>query len=259
MIIDQEKAPVVRFIFEEYLEDKGTWLIAKSLNEQQIPTKTGKSNWIPVTIHKILKNLVYTGDFLLQKTYSEDTVPFRRRKNQGEYRQVLIENDHEAIVTHEEYALVQTMMAQKVHCSNRKKEQREQTEESEFKTKVVCGLCGSNFNRQVKPDRTGKVNTTWSCSRRIKTKELCENDMIKESELEKAFVTVRNKLSSNCDEILIPLMKELEDLQTTPMVKEKVDTLEKQIQEQNRQRDILNRLAQEGHIDSAFIWNSKIS
>ena len=151
------------------------------------------------------------------------------------------------------------MMAQKMNYSNRKKEQKEQTEESEFKTKVFCGLCGSNFNRQVKPDRTGKVNTTWSCSRRIKTKELCENDMIKESELEKAFVTVRNKLSSNCDEILIPLMKELEDLQTTPMVKEKVDTLEKQIQEQNRQRDILNRLAQEGHIDSAFIWNSKIS
>lgn len=252
LILDQERASVVRFIFEEYLEGKGTWLIAKSLNEQRIPTKTGKSNWIPVTIHKILKNPIYTGDLLLQKTYSEDTVPFRRRKNQGEYRQVLIENDHEAIVTHEEYELVQTMMAQKVNCANRKKEQREQTEESEFRTKVVCGLCGSNFNRQVKPERTGKVNITWSCSRRIKTKELCENDIIKESELETAFVTVWNKLSSNCDEILIPLMAELEDLQTTPMVKEKVDTLEKQIQEQIKQRDILNRLAQEGHIDSAF-------
>ena len=117
LVLDQEKAAVVRFIFEEYLEGKGTWLIAKSLNEQQIPTKTGK------------------------------------------------------------------------------------------------------------------VNTTWSCSRRIKTKELCENDMIKESELEKAFVTVRNKLSSNCDEILIPLMEELEDLRTTPLVREKLEVLEKQIQE----------------------------
>lgn len=252
LILEQEKAAVVRFIFEEYLEGKGTWLIAKSLNEQGIPTKTGKSNWIPITIHKILKNPVYTGDLLLQKTYSEDTVPFRRRKNQGEYRQVLIENDHEPIVTHEEYELVQTMMAQKIHCSDRKKEQREQTEESEFKTKVVCGLCSSNFNRQVKPERTGKVNITWSCSRRIKTKELCENDIIKESELEKAFVTVWNKLSSNCDEILIPLMAELEDLQTTPIVREKLEILEKQIQEQIKQRDILNRLAQEGHIDSAF-------
>lgn len=266
LVLDQEKAPVVRFIFEEYLEGKGTWLIAKSLNEQRIPTKTGKSNWIPVTIHKILKNPVYTGDLLLQKTYSEDTVPFRRRKNKGEYRQVLIENDHEAIVTHEEYEIVQTMMVQKVNCSKNQKEKVEkielQTKEnqinkennkvSEFKNKITCGLCGSNFNRQVKPERTGKVNITWSCSRRIKTKGLCENDIIKESELEKAFITMWNKLSSNCDEILILLMKELEDLQTTPMVKEKVDTLEKQIQEQNKQRDILNRLAQEGHIDSAF-------
>ena len=76
--------------------------------------------------------------------------------------------------------------------------------------------------------------------------------IIKESELEKAFVTVWNKLSSNCDEILIPLMAELEDLQTTPIVREKLEILEKQIQEQIKQRDILNRLAQEGHIDSAF-------
>ena len=47
-------------------------------------------------------------------------------------------------------------------------------------------------------------------------------------------------------------MAELEDLQTTPIVREKLEILEKQIQEQIKQRDILNRLAQEGHIDSAF-------
>ena len=109
-----------------------------------------------------------------------------------------------------------------------------------------------SLNEQKISTKKGKAAWLGGASRRIKTKELCENDMIKESELEKAFVTVRNKLSSNCDEILIPLMKELEDLQTTPMVREKLEVLEKQIQEQVKQRDILSRLAQEGHIDSAF-------
>ena len=249
--LDQKRAVVVRYIFDEYLDGKGVWLIAKSLNEQKIPTRTGKKNWIPVTVYTILKNSIYTGDLLLQKTYSEDTVPFVRRKNHGEYRQVLIENDHEPIVTHEEYEAVQRMLKQK---SNRTKEnQEEQPEEvSEFKGKVICGICGSSYNRQVKKDRTGKSNITWSCARRIQTKDLCENDIIKESQLEQAFVIMGNKLSSHCDEILVPLVNELEQLQETPMIQEQLERLDKQIQEQKKQREILNHLASGEMIDSAF-------
>ena len=81
--LDQKQAVIVRYIFDEYLDGKGVWLIAKSLNAQKIPTRTGKKNWIPVTVYTILKNSIYTGDLLLQKTYSEDTVPFVRRKTMG--------------------------------------------------------------------------------------------------------------------------------------------------------------------------------
>lgn len=249
--LDQKRAAVIRFIFDEYLEGNGVWRIAKSLNEQKIPTKTGKAAWLGRAIYIILKNSIYTGDLLLQKTYSEDTVPFVRRKNHGEYRQVLIENDHEPIVTHEEYEAVQRMLKQK---SNRTKEnQEEQPEEiSEFKGKVICGICGSSYNRQAKKNRTGKINITWSCARRIQTKDLCENDIIKESQLEQAFVIMWNKLSNHCDEILVPLMHELEQLKVTPMIQEQLERLEKQIQEQKKQRVILNHLASGEMIDSAF-------
>ena len=249
--LDLKQAAVVRFIFDEYLEGNGIWRIAKSLNEQKIPTKTGKTAWLGGAIYIILKNSIYTGDLLLQKTYSEDTVPFVRRKNHGEYRQVLIENDHEPIVTHEEYEAVQRMLKQK---SNRTKEnQEEQIEEiSEFKGKVICSICGSSYNRQAKKDRTGKRNVTWSCARRIQTKDLCENDIIKESHLEQSFINMWNKLSNHCDEILIPLMKEQEQLQATPMIQEQLERLEKQIQEQKKQREILNHLASGERIDSAF-------
>ena len=138
--------------------------------------------------------------------------------------------------------------------SNRTKEnQEEQPEEvSEFKGKVICGICGSSYNRQAKKDRTGKSNVTWSCARRIQTKDLCENDIIKESQLEQAFVIMWNKLSNHCDEILIPLVNELEQLQTMPMIQEQLERLEKQIQEQKKQREILNHLASGEMIDSAF-------
>ena len=248
--LDQKRAVVVRYIFDEYLDGKGVWLIAKSLNAQKIPTSTGKKNWISSTVYTILKNSIYTGDLLLQKTYSEDIVPFVRRKNHGEYRQVLIQND-QPIVTHEEYETVQRMLKQK---SNRTKEnQEEQPEEiSEFKGEVICGICGSSYNRQVKKDRTGKSNVTWSCARRIQTKDLCENDIIKERQLEQAFVIMWNKLSNHCDKILLPLISELEQLKATPMLQEQLECLEKQIQEQKKQREILNHLASGEKLDSAF-------
>ena len=249
--LDQKQAAVVRFIFDEYLEGNGIWRIAKSLNEQKIPTKTGKAAWLGGAIYIILKNSVYTGDLLLQKTYSEDIVPFVRRKNNGEYRQVLIENDHEPIVTHEEYEAVQRMLKQKAKVKKAGKEEQPE-EPSEFKGKIICGICGSSYNRQERKERTGKINITWSCARRIQTKDLCENDIIKESQLEQAFRTMWNRLSNHCDEILVPLVNELEQLQATPMIQEQLERLEKHIQEQKKQREILNHLASGEMIDSAF-------
>ena len=162
---------------------------------------------------------------------------------------MLIENDHEPIVTHEEYEAVQRMLKQKAKVKKAGKE--EQLEEhSEFKGKVICGICGSSYNRQVKKGRTGKSNITWSCARRIQTKDLCENDIIKESQLEQLFITMWNKLSNHCDEILVALMKELEHLKATPM--KQLEQLDKRIQEQKKQREILNHLASGEMIDSAF-------
>ena len=234
--LDQKQAAVVRFIFDEYLEGNGIWRIAKSLNEQKIPTKTGKAAWLGGAIYIILKNSVYTGDLLLQKTYSEDIVPFVRRKNNGEYRQVLIENDHEPIVTHEEYEAVQRMLKQKAKVKKAGKE--EQLEEhSEFKGKVICGICGSSYNRQVKKGRTGKSNITWSCARRIQTKDLCENDIIKESQLEQLFITMWNKLSNHCDEILKSNTYDTEAVGTIRQTNTRAEKAERDSQPLGKWRD----------------------
>ena len=107
------------------------------------------------------------------------------------------------------------------------------------------------FHLLIERDMTCLLYTS-SCARRIQTKDLCENDIIKESQLEQAFVIMWNKLSNHCDEILVPLMSELEQLNATPMIQEQLERLEKQIQEQKKQREILNHLASGEMIDSAF-------
>ncbi|MFR3755395.1 MAG: hypothetical protein ACLTW9_29680 [Enterocloster sp.] len=100
-------------------------------------------------------------------------------------------------------------------------------------------------------DRTGKSNVTWAVPDAYKQKT-CENDIIKESQLEQVFVIMWNKLSNHCDEILVPLMSELEQLNATPMIQKQLERLEKRIQEQKKQREILNHLASGEMIDSAF-------
>ncbi|MFQ6128748.1 MAG: recombinase family protein [Thermoplasmata archaeon] len=57
---NEKEAGVVRIIFEEVLSGKSTGMIAKSLNERGIPTKTGKV-WQKKTVAKILKNPLYAG------------------------------------------------------------------------------------------------------------------------------------------------------------------------------------------------------
>jgi DNA invertase Pin-like site-specific DNA recombinase len=57
---NEREAEIVEDVFEEVTTGKSTGVIAESLNNQGIPTKTGKK-WHKETIAKILKNPLYAG------------------------------------------------------------------------------------------------------------------------------------------------------------------------------------------------------
>ncbi len=102
LIINKEEAKIVRRIFTEYLNGKGSYLIAKGLNEDNIPTIKSAEEWQDSVVKEILQNPVYEGDLLLQKTYTTEVLPFERKVNKGELPQYFIENNHEPIITREE-------------------------------------------------------------------------------------------------------------------------------------------------------------
>ena len=70
MVINEEQAKVVRYIFAETLIGKSSNYIAADLQKKGIPTRKG-GNWIPTTIRGILANEKYVGDVLFQKTYTD--------------------------------------------------------------------------------------------------------------------------------------------------------------------------------------------
>ena len=56
---------------------------------------------------RILSNEKYVGDVLMQKTFTEDFLTGKRKKNDGELMMYFIENDHEAIISRDVFEAVQ--------------------------------------------------------------------------------------------------------------------------------------------------------
>lgn len=86
--------------------------ICAYLEENGIKTKTGKTKWAPNVIGKMLHNEKYKGCTLIRKTYSDDLLSGKRKKNNGEVTQYYYEDTHPAIVSKELFERVQNQLDQ---------------------------------------------------------------------------------------------------------------------------------------------------
>ncbi len=112
LVIVESEAVIVRKIFELYLNGFGVLKIKKYLEENGIKTVSGKDVWSTSTIDRILSNEKYVGDVLMQKSFTEDFLTGKRKKNEGELAMYFIKNNHEAIISREVFKIVQEMKNQ---------------------------------------------------------------------------------------------------------------------------------------------------
>lgn len=107
LIVIEDEAKVVRKIFELYLCGFGVRKIKKYLEENKIKTVTGKDTWSTSTIDRMLSNEKYVGDVLMQKSFTENFLTGKRKKNNNELDMYFIKNNHEAIISREVFEEVQ--------------------------------------------------------------------------------------------------------------------------------------------------------
>lgn len=150
-----DEAETVRSIHDMYLGGMGTLAIAKHLNESSIPTKRG-GVWNPNTIVKILKNVSYTGNLLLQKTYRENYLTKRTLVNHGEKPKYRATDTHEPIIPLATFEAVQAEMARR---SERFKPKKECRKDFPYTGLIVCGNCGKHYRR-----KTTVSGVVWVCS-----------------------------------------------------------------------------------------------
>ena len=178
LVINQKEAEIVRRVFIEYVQGKGTFTIAKEFNEEGIPTVTG-AKWHDNTILNMLKNEKYKGDAILQKYYQKDHIKKQKRRNDGDYESFYLKENHSPIISEEMWQQVQELI--KKRCRNTKPQNRN----NPLAGKLFCSKCGAPLRRRIWNSGKPRAKAVWQCSNYIENgKNACSGTVIAEKELE---------------------------------------------------------------------------
>lgn len=251
LIIKENEAEVVQRIFRDYLNGKGSYVIARDLTKDNIPPARSAEKWDDSVVKEILQNPIYEGDLILQKTYTTEVLPYMKKKNRGEMPQFFIKDDHEPIITREQGAMVR-----EIYEYRRKQMSIDDSGKNlnryELSSRIICMECGGTFRRQKIYIGKPYEKIQWSCKNHIENSTLCKMKPIREDAIKGAYLTMWNKLVSNYTFILVPLLDSLKNLRISKEQEEEIENLNHKIMELTEQSHILSRLVQKGYMDSAL-------
>ena len=225
--IVEAEAKIVRGIFRRFLEGATSTMIAKELNGAGIPCPARKSQlgeeetgtekdkrkiarWSPSTVESILTNEKYKGDAILQKTYCTDYIQKTFVENDGsEIPKYYAQNSHPAIVSSEEFDLTQMEMEW------RKSLNGSYSGKSCFASRVVCGDCGAFYGSKVWHSTDAYRRVIWRCNGKYIGEKKCTTPYVMQEELEKAFVSVMQKVIAEKDAIFAVCREVLDEVLNT--------------------------------------------
>lgn len=173
IVIVPEEAEIIRRIYREYLSGRGATIIARDLNRDGLFGRSGKE-WRPTGVLRTLRNYNYTGNLILQKTFSENHLTKRRMVNDGQLPKVHVEGSHEAIVSLEDFLTVQDEIRRRAEMNGQREKRAPVT--YPFTGMIVCAQCGKSYRRKAM-----RYNTVWICSTfNQKGKAFCASRQIPE-------------------------------------------------------------------------------
>ncbi|MDR7074682.1 recombinase family protein [Fictibacillus barbaricus] len=218
LVIDENEANIVRRIYGMFLkENMGYFAIAKKLNEEGIPSHTGKE-WWNRTIKLMITNPAYKGTTIWNRLAG--STEKREKKDVEEW--VIIEGTHEPIIDPEIWEEVQ-----------KKAEKKRLPARSQRSTHLLsgilkCGLCGSGMSH----DRAGSKNSKYGvyrCSAN-KNKGTCTGKVYRSAELELLFKESLLQLSKDFTLHFLPSIEPAKDALTSTALQQKVHNAKKRYQ-----------------------------
>lgn len=245
LVVNEQQAEAVRFVFAELLSGKSTQKIADELNRRQIPTRNGRL-WTGTTVRGMIGNEKYTGDALFQKTYSDSDL--NRRVNRGERDQYFIRNNHAGVITHSDFEAAQSLIEQRGREKGVVKQPEKYRNRYSFSGIIICGQCGGTFKRRT--HSAGSRTIAWCCKTHIDDIDRCSMKFILDEDLKYAFVTMMNKLIFGYKAVLKPLYESLRGMKAGDSL-ERIEELNTRLIENAEQRKVLIGLLTKGYLEPA--------
>ena len=212
-----EQAEVVRKIYDLFLSGTPVRGIQEYLNANSVPNINGEPKWARSAIDSILTNEKYCGDVLLQKTYIDDCINKKVKKNTGQLPMYLVQNHHEGIISRETFDAAQAELARRSAGKSPSKKNAP-TGRSRYSSKyalsdrLYCGECGTRYQRCTWRNRDGSKRIAWRCVSRVDYgNKYCHNSpTLDEEPLHRAILAAINSAVKDKDNIVYNLKAAME-------------------------------------------------
>lgn len=173
IVVDEEKATVVRQIFD--LAEQGIWpsKIKQYLNKNGVPGCAG-GDWDDTAVFRVLHNVSYKGDLILQKTYRNSRR--KQRKNEGQVDQWYIAENHQPIVPPDQWDKVQEILQKRSEhlqtpAPPKPDKPRSSRNTYPLSNLIYCPICGEKLIHKWGKGR----NEYWACKTNLKVgKDACK-------------------------------------------------------------------------------------
>lgn len=245
VLIDEEKAAVIRQIAQWFLDGDSLHTIADKLAQRHILSPKGKETWSTATLRSLLTNEKYKGDALLQKTYRPSLFSDRAVQNDGDLKKYYIEDVLPRILEPDTFDRIQEELAKR--GAKRPTSEKAKTPFGRYSGKyalstlVVCGKCGALY-RRVTWYRKGEKQIMWRCGTRLDGKSNCpDSPTLEENKLQSAVMEAISKQYIHKDKALEVTMQSIRSV-LTPETADSEYAIRTKINElQKEKKDLIAR------------------
>lgn len=261
--IISEQAEVVRKIYDLFLSGTSIRDIKEYLEQNNIRNVDGEVKWARNAINSILTNEKYCGDVLLQKTYIDDCINKKVKKNTGQLPMYLVQNHHEGIISREIFDAAQAELARRSAGKSPSKKNAP-TGRSRYSSKyaltdrLYCGECGTRYQRCTWRNHDGSKRIVWRCVSRVDYgRKYCFNSpSLDEVPLQNAILAAINRNTSDKSSI-VHLLNSAMDKELAPISGQtmSLSDIERRLEELKAEFDKL--LAEAANIEDQSALNDR--
>lgn len=169
--INEDEALTIRYIYSIYEKTASTSQTAFQLNSENVKTKRG-GKWTSKTVNDILRSPFYIGTY----RYNTKSSGTRRWKDKKEW--VVVENNHPAIISSEQFKKVNDMLDKNFNSKGNVVYQRSNSHVHIFSKMLVCNQCDNNlFSATDRARADGYTPSKYICysNKYIENTNNCNN------------------------------------------------------------------------------------